>query len=138
MRYNNLLIAFTLSVIMCAAVNPLKAQQNNAINNNNNNNVQMNAYTYTPVLYQRGTSTADMRVFPNPARNTVIIYINSIKDRDNGVVVIYDPNGTPVYKNTLQTGNNSIDLGNFSNGIYTVKIFNRDRFTYTRELIVQK
>src|SRR4051812_10909113 len=107
MRYRNLLIALGLSVIMPAAVNTLKAQQNNT---ETNKNVVMNTYTYTPVLYQRGTSTANMQMFPNPATSRTTIYINSIKDGDNGEVVIYNTNGTPVYKNIIRTGNNNIDL----------------------------
>ena len=135
MRYRNLLIALVLSVIMPAAANTLKAQQDTTVPQNN---VVMNTYTYTPVLYERGTSSAEMRLFPNPASSTASIYINSIKDRDNGQVVIYNTKGTPVYKNTIQTGNNSIDLGNFSNGIYIVKVFTGDRFVYTYKLMVQK
>lgn len=135
MRYKNLLIALVLSLMTLTAVNTLKAQRNTT---NPQNNVVMNNYTYTPVLYQRGTSTADMRLFPNPATNTTNIYINSIKDNDNGEVAIYNSTGTTVYKNTLRTGNNSIDLGNFSNGMYIVKIFKRDRFVYTYKLMVQK
>src|SRR5690349_21463178 len=104
MRYRNLLIALALSVVMPAAVNTLKAQQVNVASNNRttsgtittpNSNVEMNTYTYTPVLYQRGASTAEMRIFPNPARNNAVIYINSLKDGDNGEVVIYNRNGTP-------------------------------------------
>lgn len=150
MRYRNLLIAVVLSVIMPAAVNTLKAQQyntiphnynNTTVTNNNtvsNNNVEMNVYTYTPVLYQQGASTADMRIFPNPARSFTNIYIKGFKSNENGEVVIYNPSGSPVYKNILQTGNNNIDLGNCSDGIYTVKVFNRDQVTYSYRLVVQK
>jgi hypothetical protein len=142
MRYKNLLIALTLSVIMSAAVNtPLKAQRNNTVTNNTtttNSNVVMNTYTYTPVLYQRGASTADMRIFPNPARNATNIYINSFKSGESGEVVIYNTKGTPVYKNIIQTGNNNIDLGSFSDGIYTVKVFTMDRSNYSYRLMVQK
>ena len=136
MRYKNLLTALALSVIMPAAVNTLKAQQVQTVSQNSS--VEMNAYTYTPVLYQRGTSTADMRMFPNPARSTTTIYINSIKNSDNGEVIIYNNFGKPVYKNILQTGNNNVDLGNIPNGLYTVKVFTRDRFSYTSQLMVQK
>ena len=135
MRYRNLLIAMMLSVIMSAAVNTLKAQQDKVVPQNN---VVMNNYTYTPVLYQQGSSTAGMRMFPNPARDNATIYINSIKDRDNGEVVIYNTNGTPVYRNIIRTGNNNIDLGNLSNGMYVVKVFTKDRFAYADKLIVQK
>ena len=135
MRYRNLLTALALSVIMPATINTLKAQQDTVVPQNN---VVMNNYTYTPVLYQRGTSTAEMRVFPNPARNTATIYINSIKDSDNGRVVIFNTTGTQVYKNTLRTGNNNIDLGNVPNGTYIVKVFKEDRFVYTYQLMVQK
>jgi hypothetical protein len=150
MRYRNLLIAVVLSVIMPAAANTLKAQQYNTVphNNNNftgtnnntvsNNNVEMNAYTYTPVLYQQGASTAEMRIFPNPARNYTNIYIKGFKGSENGEVIIYNPGGKQVYKNVLQTGNNNIDLGNCSDGIYTVKVFTRDRSSYSYRLMVQK
>ena len=148
MRYRNLLIALVLSVIIPAAANTLKAQQyntvphnNNTVSNNNsvtNNNVEMNAYTYTPVLYQQGASTAEMRIFPNPARSFTNIYIKGFKGSENGEVVIYSPSGNPVYKNVLQTGNNNIDLGNCSNGIYTVKVFTRDQARYSYRLVVQK
>jgi hypothetical protein len=133
---------------MPAAVNTLKAQQYNTIPHNSNtelnsntvsnNNVEMNAYTYTPVLYQQGASTAEMRIFPNPARSFTNIYIKGFKSGENGEVVIYNLGGTPVYKNILQTGNNNIDLGNCSDGIYTVKVFTRDRDTYSYRLVVQK
>lgn len=135
MRYRNLLIALALSVIMPAAINTLQAQQDTT---EPQNNVVMNTYTYTPVLYERGTSSADMRLFPNPASSSTNIYINSIKDKDNGEVVIYNTNGTPVYKNILKTGNNAIDLGNLSDGMYIVKVFMRDRFMYTHKLMIQK
>ena len=120
---------------MSAAANTLKAQQDTVYPQNK---VEMNAYTYTPVLYERGTSTAEMRLFPNPARSTANIYINSIKENDNGEIVIFNENGTAVFRNILKTGNNSIDLGNFSNGMYIVKIFTRGRFVYTSKLMVQK
>jgi hypothetical protein len=120
---------------MPAAINTLQAQQ---ATTEPQNNVVMNTYTYTPVLYERGTSSADMRLFPNPANSSTNIYINSIKDKDNGEVVIYNTNGTPVYKNILKTGNNAIDLGNLSDGMYIVKVFMRDRFMYTHKLMIQK
>ncbi|TKK67226.1 T9SS type A sorting domain-containing protein [Ilyomonas limi] len=135
MRYRNLLVALALPVMMLAATNTLKAQQDTTVPQNN---VVMNAYTYTPVLYQRGTSSANMRLFPNPASGATNIYINSIKGEDNGQVVIYNTNGTPVYKNIIKTGNNSVDLGNFSDGMYIIKVFTRDRFVYTYKLMVQK
>jgi hypothetical protein len=135
MWYRNLLIASTLFMIMPAITNTLNAQQNTV---NPQNRVAMNAYTYTPVLYQRGTSSADMRIYPNPARGTANIYINSIKEEDNGEVVIFNTTGTRVYKNFIRTGNNNIDLGNISDGLYIVKVFLRDRLVYTNNLIVQK
>ena len=135
MRYRNLLTASIFFLVMLTIINTVKAQRDTTYPQNK---VEMNAYTYTPVLYQRGTSTADLRMFPNPARSTTNIYINSFKEADNGEVVIYNATGTPVYKNILQTGNNNVDLGNFSNGIYIVKIFTRDRFVYTNKLVVQK
>src|SRR4051812_6758157 len=128
MKYRNLLIASTLFLIMPAVTNTLRAQQNAV---SPQNKVEMNAYTYTPVLYQRGTSSADMRMYPNPARSTANIYINSIKDEDNGEVVIFNSTGTRVYKNFIRAGNNNVDLGNLSDGMYIVKVFLRDRLVYT-------
>ncbi len=128
MKYRNLLIASVLSVIMPAAVNTLNAQQDNTVPHNN---VIMNTYTYTPVLYQQGTSTSGMRMYPNPARNNATVYINSIKDRDNGEIVIFNNNGTPVYKNILRTGNNNINVGrSIKRHVYRKDICKRQVYIY--------
>ena len=135
MKFRILLIAVPLSLIIPAAINTLKAQSDTVYPQNK---VLMNNYTYTPVLYERGTSTADMRLYPNPARGTTNVYINSIRQEDNGEVAIFNLNGETVYRNYLRNGNNSIDLGNVPNGWYVLKIFMRNRFVYTTKLMVQK
>lgn len=135
MRYRNLLFALVSSVMMLAILNTAEAQRDTV---RPHNNTIMNAYTYTPELYQRGSSMAGIKMYPNPAHSVATIYINSIKEIDNGEVAIFNTNGTLVYKNTLQPGNNDVNLGGFSNGMYIVKVFTKDRFVYTKKLMVSK
>lgn len=135
MRHINLLTAFLLSVIILASNNMANAQQDTVLPHNN---TVMNRYSYTPEKFQRGSSTSVMKMFPNPARSTTNIYINSIKERDNGEMIVYNTNGTILLRNTIQPGNNDVNVSNLSPGMYIVKVFTKDRSVYTQQLVVSR
>ena len=135
MRYRNLLTAFLLSAIILASHNTANAQQDTVLPHNN---TVMNRYSYTPENYQRGSSTSVMKMFPNPARGTTNVYINSIKERDNGELVVYNTNGAVLLRNTIQPGNNDVNVSNLSPGMYIVKVFTKDRSVYTQQLVVSR
>ena len=134
MKKRNLHYAFLLSLIMGAAATATAQQDTVAPQNN----TTMNRYTYTPEAFQRGSSTAEVKMFPNPARSQATVYINSIKEEDQGEMVVYNNSGKVVLRNPIQTGNNDINVSQFSTGTYTVKIFTKDRSVYTQQLMVMK
>lgn len=135
MRYRNLLTAFLLSAITFAATSTVSAQEDTIAPQNN---TVMNRYTYAPENYQRSTSTAEVRIFPNPARSQATVYINSIKEEDAGEIVVYNEKGTIVQRNPVTPGNNNLNVSGFAAGIYFVKIFIKDRSIYTQQLVVMK
>ena len=135
MRYRHLLNAVMLSVITLAAASNTYAQQDTVANYNN---TAMNRYTYTPETFQRGSSTAEVKLFPNPARSQATLYINSIKEQDRGEVVVYNQGGQIVQRNPVMPGNNNVNVASFSSGMYTVKVFTKDRSIYTQQLVVTK
>ncbi len=133
MKNRNLLYAFVLSAITLATAIKADAQQDTVAPQNN---TVMNHYTYTPVNYQRGSSTAEMRMFPNPARSVTTIYINSIQEKDKGDLIVYNNSGTAVLRNTIQPGNNDVNVSNLATGTYIVKVFTKDKAVYTKKLVV--
>ncbi len=133
MRYRNLLTAFLLSVIMMATYKTASAQQDTIAPQNN---TVMNRYTYAPVTFQQGSSTSEIRMFPNPARSQATLYINSIQEKDRGEVVVYNNSGKVVLRNPVSPGNNDLNVASFATGTYTVRIFTKDRSIYTQQLVV--
>ncbi len=134
MRYRNLLFAFMLSAITFAAKKATAQEDTIAPQNN----TEMNHYTYLPETFQRGSSTAEIKMFPNPARSQTTVYVNSIKEQDRGEMVVYNTNGTVVMRNIIQPGNNNVNVNNLATGIYLVKVFTKDRSIYTQQLVVSK
>lgn len=135
MKKRNLLLAFLLLFIIGAAATTATAQQNVVMLQNN---TVMNRYTYTPEAFQRGTSTSEVKMFPNPARSQTTVYINSIKEADRGEMVVYNNKGKVVLRNPVALGNNDLNVAQFSTGVYVVKIFTRDKSVYTKQLVVMK
>lgn len=134
MWYRNLLYACMLSAITLAVTNA-NAQEDTIAPQNN---TEMNHYTYAPETFQRGSSTTELRMFPNPARSQTTIYINSIKEQSNGEMIVYNTSGTVVMRNIIQPGNNNVNVSNLSSGVYIVKVFTKDRSIYTQQLMISK
>ncbi len=134
MKNRNLLCLFLLSAIMGIAATA-SAQQDTIAPQNN---TEMNRYSYLPETYQRGSSTEEVRMFPNPARSQATLYINSIKEQDRGELIVYNTVGTAVIRNIVQPGNNNINVSNLSAGMYIVKVITKDRSIYTQQLVVAK
>lgn len=135
MRHRNLLNAIMLSVITLAAANNTYAQQDAVTNANN---TVMNKYSYAPQTFQRGSSTSEVRLFPNPARSQATLYINSIKEEDRGDLVIYNNSGKVVQRIPVMPGNNDVNVASFSTGIYNVVVYFKDRAIYKQQLVVTK
>ncbi len=134
MKTRNLLYTFLLSAIMGIATTA-SAQQDTIAPQNN---TEMNHYSYLPETFQRGTSTEEVKIFPNPARSQATLYINSIKEQDRGEIVIYSNTGKIVFRNPVTPGNNNLDVNGFPTGMYTVKIVTKDKALFTQQLVVSK
>ena len=134
MRYRRLLAAFLISAITGAATTA--SAQHDTIAPQNN--TVMNRYTYTPENYQRGSSTAEVKMFPNPARSQATLYINSIKEEDRGEMIVYDNSGKVIQRNPVMPGNNNLNVSGFAAGMYIVKIVTKDRSIHTQQLVVMK
>lgn len=134
MKNRNLLCAFLLSAIMGIATTA-SAQQDTIAPQNN---TEMNHYSYLPETFQRGTSTEEVKMFPNPARSQATLYINSIKEQDRGEIMVYNNSGKIMLRNPVAPGNNNLEVGNFPTGMYTVKIITKDKTIYTQQLVVSK
>jgi hypothetical protein len=66
-----------------------------------------------------------INVFPNPASNTLFIQYE-LKEKDNATISIYSITGQKIFEKTSKSIQNiiteSIDISNFSNGIYLIQI----------------
>lgn len=80
---------------------------------------------------QLAQHNVNLQIFPNPASN--LIYINSDKTSGFAFVKVYDSNGKElISKSTSGTENISIDVSKLTNGIYLVKVENKDGFQYSK------
>ncbi|MGZ3920062.1 MAG: M1 family aminopeptidase [Bacteroidia bacterium] len=75
---------------------------------------------------------ADISIGPNPTKNTIVI--SNVNEA--GTVELFDINGRMLMKNNLSEGM-TIDLSNYSNGIYTVKLLNRNGSSFTKKIVKQ-
>lgn len=71
------------------------------------------------VLKEKGQTVA---VYPNPARNEINIYANISKGNDEHEYMLTSTSGQVVSKGELQSGNNTINLGNLDSGVYWVEV----------------
>ncbi len=78
-----------------------------------------------------------MRVYPNPAINTINI---SIKEGygENATVNVYDMTGKLLESKThnFLTDNATLDISNLKSGMYSIKVFTKET-TYTQQLVKQ-
>ncbi len=79
----------------------------------------------------------DLTYFPNPAQNNVTIQINST-NLNQLEVFFYDMKGQLMKSNNLIGNSNSIDVSNFNNGIYIVRVMNGAELIGTSKLVISK
>jgi hypothetical protein len=84
------------------------------------------SFEYSKTIAMRlDCSKSSVFVYPNPVKN--ILNINVTNSQDNATSAsLFDPNGKLVYSGKMISGTNSIDMTKFSNGVYLLKITNRD------------
>ncbi|MAZ30497.1 MAG: hypothetical protein CMP57_00205 [Flavobacteriales bacterium] len=67
-------------------------------------------------LYKHNKTS--FNVFPNPSKEGII----SFESNENGVLVVNDISGRIIFKTKAFKGYNSIDLGSFPSGLYTINL----------------
>lgn len=83
----------------------------------NNGNLTTNQIAMIPEKHNK----YDIKIFPNPATNTISIEIQSDKIHSFDAE-IYDLNGKMIFMRNYKTNNSQIDVNNFSKGIYILNI----------------
>ena len=88
------------------------------------------------VLNTNDLALQEVKIWPNPAKDVLNIYIPSLED--NTMMTIYDIHGRTVYAQEIQNQelNHSINTGNFSSGIYFLNIQSGSS-SLTRKVIVE-
>src|SRR5690349_15975476 len=82
-------------------------------------------------------SLANVSMYPNPARGSVNIYINSFQTGDRGQCVMYNSNGTACVVTNLSNGNNRIYFSSLPEGMYYLNIRLHDNIIFSKRLFVE-
>ena len=84
------------------------------------------------------TSLANVSMWPNPAKGSVNVYINSIRIGDRGQYVLYNAAGKPCLIENIQNGSNKIFFNALPEGMYFANIKLRSGITFTKKLMIIK
>src|SRR5215471_7360976 len=87
--------------------------------------MEMNNISYGP-LNSKITSSHSY-IWPNPTRDKITVYVNSLGENEQGECVVYNNNGTPVLMDPVRDRTNEIILGSIPDGIYVVAITNKKK-----------
>jgi len=75
---------------------------------------------------------SNFSIYPNPATNSINISTNETID----LITIFDIKGSLVFSKSYQQNNTSIDVSNFSKGVYTVKVLSKENSS-VQQLIIE-
>jgi hypothetical protein len=67
-------------------------------------------------IYEEEREAASVKIYPNP--NTGLFFIET---SESIKVLVYDALGKQIFETSVEIGKQSIDLGNFDNGLYFIK-----------------
>jgi hypothetical protein len=79
-----------------------------------------------------GTSSPEMKIYPNPATDQVTIEIKSKNTVKNSLISVYDIQGQLVFEKQVFQKSLKIDISNFSRGVYIVKLTNNKAVEVSR------
>jgi len=86
------------------------------------------------------TSSKDIKVFPNPAKNQINISFEKTFDIKNGQIIMVNNLGQVVYKEDLkeQVMNLEIDVSQITSGVYYLQFWNEQELIETQNISVMK
>lgn len=79
------------------------------------------SYSGNPTSLKIPESDAELRVFPNPAQNTLTVENTG----DYVQMAIYKTDGKEVYKTTINSNKHVVDTHNFAEGLYLIQVNNK-------------
>ncbi len=89
-------------------------------------NEQDNSFSYSDILPVKVyCDKFDVQIYPNPA--TDALKINLIGISQTSSATVFDAQGKTLISVLLKTGLNTIDIKNFSKGVYFVKVWNGEK-----------
>ena len=86
-------------------------------------------------IYETNLNTSSFQIYPNP--NSGEFVLRSKHSSDNSIFEIYTINGQMIEKKEISEENTSINLKEFSNGLYFLKISNKERASEVIKIIKQ-
>jgi hypothetical protein len=75
--------------------------------------------TFVKTVGVNNSTKNSIKIYPNPTNN--IIYVQGLSDIENNIVELYDVQGNLILRKEM-LGNGMIDLVEFANGIYVIKV----------------
>jgi hypothetical protein len=70
--------------------------------------------------FESTSSSSSISLYPNPAKTNIVLQVNTpLIGKD---YVVFDTVGKVVYRNKIQSTNEIIQLENFNNGNYFVRV----------------
>ncbi len=134
MKYKYLLLFFALAGFAKKGTATDYSYQKYSDTSGTQDNVAMN---YT-VSKPDKIGTGSFYMYPNPAKGTTTIYINSFRESDQGECVLFNSSGQAVLVTPVSNGNNNINVGSLAAGLYVVKIITNDKSVITMRLVVTR
>ncbi len=85
-------------------------------------------------INSKKTRSSEVKIYPNPANDIINIEIeNNIQ---NGEILIYNSIGHLVNRIDLTNNHKSINLSNFNNGLYFIKITENSNIIASKKVLV--
>ena len=123
------LLFLGLCAIMISGINKVAAQPDST-------RVMMN--TFMAKNPGGNASLANISMWPNPARGSVNVYINSIQPSDRGQCIVYNSGGVSCVITNLSNGNNKIYFSSLPEGMYYLNIKLHNNIVFSKKLIVER
>jgi hypothetical protein len=79
------------------------------------------------------TSSTEITVWPNPAKD--VVYVQNNGAGDDAKTAIFDQFGKMMSATVLHSGNNTLNLSNFPTGTYILHIQVTDGAVYNKKII---
>ena len=84
-------------------------------------------------IKENGNIYDDLSLYPNPNNGSFTIDL-----KNKSQVIITNTLGETVLNQSMETGNQNLDIQSQSNGIYFIKITDAKGFSTTKKIVVQK